>query len=213
MLISSYNPREMGDTLVVILNADVATQASEQKGDVVRIFDAQTNQSLGYNFLNVSKVLENFEGNGQIFLAADQVTRLNQALSNAGFEAELTTDNEPKFVVGYVESMEPHPDSDHLNITTTVVDNGQSVQIVSGSPNMQTGIKVVVAKVGAMMPDGLVIWPGQLRGVESDGMIVSGREMHIPGAPNKPGAMILPDSFEVGTPFDVTSDAAQHIFN
>ena len=78
---------------------------------------------------------------------------------------------------------------------------------------MQQGIKVVVAKVGAMMPSGLIIWPGELRGVSSDGMIVSGRELRLPNAPQVPGALILPDDFApVGTPFDVNSTAAQSLF-
>ena len=53
-----------------------------------------------------------------------------------------------------------HPDSDHLSITQTEVDNGEILQIVCGAPNIKAGQKVVVAKPGAMMPDGLMIWPG-----------------------------------------------------
>lgn len=87
-------------------------------------------------------------------------------------------------------------------MTETVVDNDESLQIVSGSPNMQADIKVVVAKVGAMMPNGLIIWPGELRGVSSNGMICSGRELGLANAPQKPGALILPDDYEVGEPFD-----------
>ena len=68
---------------------------------------------------------------------------------------------------------------------------------------MQADILVVVAKVGAMMPSGLIIWPGELRGVESDGMIVSGRELQLPNAPQRPGALILPADYQpVGAAFD-----------
>lgn len=55
---------------------------------------------------------------------------------------------------------------------------------------MKTGIKVVVAQPGTMMPSGALIWDGSLRGVPSSGMIVSGRELHLPGAPEKPGALV-----------------------
>ena len=46
---------------------------------------------------------------------------------------------------------------------------------------------------------------GALRGVPSSGMIVSGRELQIPGAPDKPGALVLPEDFgHIGEPFDLT---------
>jgi len=210
MLISSYNPNELGDTLICILNPDSDTQVTETKKDVTRIFDAETNKTLGFNFANVSQQLGEISVNGQIFLSKDQVKTLNAYLQEAGFEAELEADLEPKFIIGYVSSTEPHPDSDHLLVTQTLVDHDQKVQLVSGSPNMKAKIKVVVAKVGAMMPNGLIIWPGSLRGVKSDGMICSARELGLPNAPQKKGALILPESddvFKVGEAFDFTQGA------
>ncbi|KRK49209.1 YtpR family tRNA-binding protein [Secundilactobacillus kimchicus] len=202
MLISSYNKKALGDVLIVICAPDVEQQASETRGSVTRIFDVATGETLGYNFDQVSKTLGDLSVAGQIVLTTDQVGQLNDVLSAAGFTPDLMPDTRSKFVVGYVKKMTPHPDSDHLTVTTTVVEEGKELQIVSGSPNMQAGIKVVVAEVGAMMPDGLIIWPGKLRGVESNGMISSGRELRIPNAPNRPGALILPDDYEVGQPFD-----------
>ena len=68
---------------------------------------------------------------------------------------------------------------------------------------MQEHIYVVVAKVGAVMPNGEIIWPGELRGVSSNGMITSGRELHLQNAPQEKGALILPDDFaKVGDLFD-----------
>jgi tRNA-binding protein len=62
-----------------------------------------------------------------------------------------------------------------------------------------------------MMPSGLIIWPGALRGVESNGMVVSGRELQLTNAPQVPGALILPDDFqEVGEAFDF--EKAQGLF-
>ncbi|WP_268912947.1 YtpR family tRNA-binding protein [Lentilactobacillus sp. SPB1-3] len=213
MLIASYNPKGTGDTLIVILRPDTKEQKQEIKNDIVRISDVESNETLGYNFFNASQILDDLEGvNGQAPLTATDVDKLNSALVAAGFTGDIEFDPEPKFVIGYVKKMEDHPDSDHLKVTITVVDGGKELQIVSGSPNMAEDIKVVVAKVGAMMPDGLIIWPGKLRGVESDGMIVSGRELRLANAPQKKGALILPNDFgEVGDTFDF--DKGQHIFD
>lgn len=212
MLISSYNSQTMGDTLVIIMGQDVTNQTTTIHDNVAQIIDAGTNNTIGVNFLNASSILpELAEVHGQIILSKDQVAKLNEYLHSHDFDLTLTADEEPKFVVGYVKSMTPHPDSDHLNVTATQIDNDQEVQIVSGSPNMQPDITVVVAKVGAMMPNGQIIWPGELRGVKSDGMIVSGRELQLPNAPQVPGALILPDEYNVGEPFDF--EKAQHLFN
>ena len=87
--------------------------------------------------------------------------------------------------------------------TQTEVDNGEILQIVCGAPNIKAGQKVVVAKPGAMMPDGLMIWPGVLRGEESFGMICSAKELRLPNAPAKKGILELPFDAEVGSAFAV----------
>lgn len=211
MLISSYNKDTMGDILITMIRPNAEIQGIEEKDDVVRIFDVKTKETTGFNFLNVSEVLGNIDTKGSLTLSGEQVRKLNDVLATAGFDAELVADLDPKFVVGYVKSTKTHPDSDHLLITETEVGNGETLQIVSGSPNMTDNIKVVVAKVGAMMPDGLIIWPGELRGVESNGMISSGKELHLKNAPQKKGALILPDNFNVGDAFNF--EEGNHIFN
>lgn len=212
MLIASYNRQHVGDTLMLLLQPDVATQSSEKKGEIVRLFNTTNNETIGFNFFGASKLLDLPTKGGQVFLTEQEVTKLNEALATVGFEAELVNDEDPKFVIGYVESVEAHPDSDHLQITKTKVGEDIYEQIVSGSPNMQADIYVVVAKVGAMMPSGLIIWPGELRGVPSNGMIVSGRELHLPNAPQVPGALILPNDFQaVGEALDF--EKAQSLFS
>lgn len=212
MLIATYNQAGMGNILMLLTAQAQGDVTAEQHGDVVRLTDAQ-NQVVGFNILNATNHLTELAGAGQVELSEAQVDTLNDLLRANDFAADLVADTDPKFVVGYVASVTPHPDSDHLQITDTLVGNDEHVQIVSGSPNMQAGITVVVAKVGAMMPSGLIIWPGALRGEASNGMIVSGRELGLPNAPEQPGAMILPDDFApIGTPFDRTSNAAQTIF-
>lgn len=212
MLITSYNPNSTGDTMVLIMNPDVGEQSVTIHDKVARIFAADTNQTLGYNFLAVSEILpEIVHENGQIHLTEEQVAHLNQYLGDHDFPVDVRYDNQPKFVVGYVKSVADHPKANHLQITQTDIGTGKDVQIVSGSPNMREDIKVVVALSGAMMPDGQIIWPGKLRGVESDGMICSGRELGLKNAPQVPGVLILPDDYQVGDAFDF--DKAQHLFD
>lgn len=212
MLIASYNRAALGDVLLIMTAPATDNQMTVQKGDVVRLF-AEDGTLIGFNLLHASDHVMLDDIAGQVILTEEQVAQINVAIKEVAFEDILSADLEPKFVVGYVETAEAHPDSDHLKITSTVIDHGQKLQIVSGSPNMQANIKVVVAKVGAMMPSGLIIWPGALRGVASNGMIVSGRELQLPNAPQVPGALILPDNYaEIGTSFDPKSPEAQKLF-
>ncbi|MGM9907031.1 YtpR family tRNA-binding protein [Limosilactobacillus sp.] len=204
MLISSYNPKEMGDILVVITAPDDGSEQTTKVNDGVAQITNDKGQLLGYNFLAASETLPELKDeNGQVFLSEDQVAKLNQKLAAAGFAQELTADLTSKFIVGYVEKLEDHPKSDHLKITQTRISADQTVQIVCGSPNVAEGIKVVVARPGAMMPDGKIIWPGALMGVESDGMLCGFRELRLKNAPDKKGLWIIPDDWqEVGEAVD-----------
>lgn len=83
-------------------------------------------------------------------------------------------------VVGRVLTCVPHPDSDHLHITTVDVGEEQPLQIVCGAPNCEAGILVPVAKVGAHLPGGVKIKKGKLRGVVSEGMLCSSDELGVP---------------------------------
>ena len=123
-------------------------------------------------------------------------------MSAEGFIEEIVNDKEPKFVVGEIVEMVAHPDSDHLNICQVAVGEGKIVQIVAGAPNARVGLKTIVALPGAMMPKGNLIFPGELRGEKSFGMMCSPRELHLPNAPQKRGIIELSDSEVVGTAFD-----------
>ncbi|NTR77668.1 DUF4479 domain-containing protein [Enterococcus faecium] len=199
-MIFAYNKAHVGDTLMVIIADDKGTENTvERKWNVARIKDEQ-GQVVAWNFFHISDHLT-IEGNGQVSLTDEELAKLNRLIKEAGFEEQLGADHEPKIVVGYVKTCVPHPDSDHLSITETEVDNGTVLQIVCGAPNIEAGQKVVVAKPGAMMPDGMMIWPGTLRGVDSYGMICSARELHLPNAPAKKGILVLPEDAVVGESF------------
>ena len=68
---------------------------------------------------------------------------------------------------------------------------------------MEAGQKVVVAKVGAVMPSGMVIKDAELRGVASSGMICSAKELALPDAPQEKGILVLEENYEIGSPFEV----------
>ena len=199
-MIFSYNKEAVGDVLLAIVDNSGAEAVSfERNGKVAKIYTSD--KTVGYNFFEVSTILDDLEGKGQVFLSEEQVSKLNQQLVTEGFEGNLVVDNSPKFVVGYVKECVPHEDSDHLSVTQIEVDNGEKLQIVCGAPNIEQGQKVVVAKPGAMMPNGLIIWPGNLRGVDSFGMVCSARELNLPNAPKVKGIHVLPEDAIVGTAF------------
>ncbi|WP_243291059.1 YtpR family tRNA-binding protein [Bacillus sp. FJAT-47783] len=195
-----YNAEGIGDTLLIQMkDLPREERAFEKKGDVVRIFQANSNETVGFNIFNASTYYS-FEGNGNVKLTESLVEKMNHILQRNGFEENLEVDLSPKFVVGYVSEKEKHPNADKLSICK--VDVGEEVlQIVCGAPNVDAGQKVVVAKVGAVMPSGLVIKDAELRGVQSSGMICSAKELNLPNAPQEKGILVLEDDREVGTPF------------
>ncbi|MBC1650055.1 DUF4479 domain-containing protein [Listeria booriae] len=196
-----YNEKGVGDTLLVHLN-DVEKTNNESKGNVTRIFDAETGETVAINIFEVSKKRQ-FDANGKVNLTEEDVAFINQELADNGFDFVLEADLSPKFVVGYVASKEKHPNADKLNVCQ--VDLGdKTVQIVCGAPNVEAGQKVVVAKIGAVMPSGLIIKPSNLRGEDSFGMICAARELAIPDAPQEKGIMVLDDSYETGAVYPVT---------
>lgn len=100
-------------------------------------------------------------------------------------------------VVAQIVSCEKHPEADRLRICQ--VDTGsERVQIVCGAPNARAGLKAPLATVGAVLPGNLRIRPATLRGVESFGMLCSGRELGIEIEAD--GLMELPDEAPVGVP-------------
>lgn len=204
MLVTSFNNKAFDDLLTVQLkNSTAEKQQFERKGDITRITDKKTGEVVGYNFFKATQWVEGLTESGPVVLSEAQVDALNKALEEAGFEGNLKADTTPKFVVGYVRECEPMEDSDHLSITQTEVDNGEVLQIVCGAPNVAAGQKVVVAKPGAIMPDGLVIWPGELRGTPSVGMITSARELGLDlSEGGHRGILVLEDDAEVGAPFE-----------
>ncbi|EMG28993.1 hypothetical protein X560_0476 [Listeria fleischmannii 1991] len=198
-----YNEKGIGDTLIVsIKDIDRYTRTFDKKGDVVRIFDTETGALSGFNIFNASRHFT-LHANGKVTLTEEFVSALKKVIQEAGFNDDLNIDITPKFVVGYVESTEKHPNADKLRICQVDVKDDK-LQIVCGAPNVASGQKVVVAKIGAVMPSGLIIKPSNLRGVDSYGMLCAARELAIPNAPEEKGILVLEDDYMVGEEFQTT---------
>ncbi len=114
-------------------------------------------------------------------------------------------------VIGEVKTCEPHPDSDHLHITTVDLGDGRLTPIVCGAPNVAAGQKVVVATIGTVLYDGdkeFVIKKSKIRGQESEGMICAEDEIGI--GTDHAGIIVLPADVKAGTPaseyYRITTD-------
>lgn len=206
MLVTLYNPKHVGDVLLVICAAPGHEELGERRDNIARITD-ETGRVTGFNLFAASEVLGELKrpevvvNPGEVQLTNQQVAKLQTTIQKAGFLDTLAKDTTPRFVVGKVDKLTQHPDSDHLHVAQVNL-GAQTVQIVCGAPNIESGQQVVVALPGALMPNGQFIWPGQLRGVDSYGMICSARELQLTHAPQKRGIMVLADTWQPGTAFD-----------
>ncbi|MDP2743009.1 MAG: phenylalanine--tRNA ligase subunit beta [Hydrogenophaga sp.] len=130
--------------------------------------------------------------------------QLADTLTMAGLEVEELQPVAPPFahvVVGEIKSAEPHPNADRLRVCQVDVGQGSLLNIVCGAPNARVGIKVPCALVGAELPPGedgkpFLIKLGQLRGVESQGMLCSARELKL--SEDHGGLLELPADALVG---------------
>jgi phenylalanyl-tRNA synthetase beta chain len=136
---------------------------------------------------------------GEMVDARMPVAQLAQALTMGGLEVEEVTPVAASFtgiVVALVKSVAPHPNADKLRVTEVDAGTGEVLQIVCGAPNVAAGQKVPCALVGAVLP-GLEIRKAKLRGVESNGMLCSARELGL--SDDHAGLLVLDDAAQVGT--------------
>ncbi|MGL4950384.1 MAG: YtpR family tRNA-binding protein [Mycoplasma sp.] len=155
----------------------------------VAFFSIEKNELLGFNILNFKMDSNIF---GRVFPNDKIRSTLNKAL---GLEL-ASIDN--YFKVGNVLSCEKiegtHLSVCKVDIATEVLD------IICGAPNVKQGLKVVVAKVGAYMPSGLVIKHSKIRGFDSNGMLCSQKELGVTGF-NDSGIIELDAKFNIGEDF------------
>jgi len=123
-------------------------------------------------------------------------------LSMIGLEVEEVEDRAAAlapFTVGYVKEARPHPNADRLKVCIVETGSGE-VQVVCGGPNARTGMKGVFAPAGSHIPGtDLELKKGNIRGEESNGMLLSEREVGL--SDEHEGIIELDDDAPVGEPF------------
>ena len=142
-------------------------------------------------------------------LPADPATLVSEFV-RTGTEVEAVEDTASALrnvVTGHVVEAHAHPDSDHMQVCTVDVGGRnlgadgapEPLQIVCGAPNMRTGLDVVVALIGAVLPGGFEITRAKKRGVESCGMCCSYAELGL--STDHSGIIELPEGTEPGQDF------------
>ncbi|MBI3286268.1 MAG: phenylalanine--tRNA ligase subunit beta [Burkholderiales bacterium] len=137
-------------------------------------------------------------------MTSDELAHL---LTMSGLEVEEVEPVAPPFnnvVVAEIREINKHPDADRLNVCQVDVGTGALLNIVCGAPNVRVGMKVPCAMAGAVLPPGadgkpFEIKVGKLRGVESQGMLCSARELKL--SEDHGGLMDLPVDAPVGQNF------------
>jgi phenylalanyl-tRNA synthetase beta chain len=123
-------------------------------------------------------------------------------LTAIGLEVESVEDAGARlkdFVVGHVVSAQKHPNADKLKVCTVDAGTGTNIQVVCGAPNAHAGMKGVFARPGVVIPySGEVLKVGTIRGVESRGMLCSGRELLL--SEDHEGIIELPADAKIGEP-------------
>ena len=186
-----FNHKTFPNCCMIVLNEKETTKY-ETKENVCVLYN--NDEIVGYNITDerFSKYADGYQPLNETLL-----NEINEILDgiNASIEADMTN----RIRVGKVIECVEHPESDHLHICK--VDIGSEVlQIVCGAHNVCEGILVVVACENAIMPNGKLIVPGKLRGVDSYGMLCSAYELGLIEEPKR-GLLILDESYVIGSEF------------
>lgn len=131
------------------------------------------------------------------------VKEIADALNSIGLEVEGIDNPADKlagFRVAKVLTAAPHPDADKLQVLTVDTGEGDPLQVVCGAPNARAGMKGVLGLPGAVVPaNGMELRKSAIRGVESNGMMCSVRELEL--GDEHSGIIELPDDAPVGVSF------------
>lgn len=92
---------------------------------------------------------------------------------------EKTWGHLENIILAEIQSLKPHPEADKLNLVTVDLGNGKSKEVVCGAPNVRVGLKVPYAPLGTVLPGGFVLEPKKIRGILSEGMLCSEKELGL----------------------------------
>jgi tRNA-binding protein len=187
-----YHKTSLKDTLIVNIN-NHAISHTDISDEYAIGFD-ENNKICFINIFNVSKSLHIPEGylklDNNIIKCVCDITKINLH----EYADSIS------FIVGIVDTCKLIKNS-HLHLCQVNVGNA-IVQIVCGADNIEVSLKVVVAQVGTVMPNGLIIKSNKLLGYESNGMICSSRELNLLDSKhNKDGIIKLSDTYQIGCEF------------
>lgn len=153
--------------------------------------------------------------NDYVDLEGLAIEEISHALTMVGFEVEsVDVHGIPPLenvVVGEIQSFEQHPNADRLSVCQVTTGSGGPRTIVCGAKNFAAGDRVIVALPGAVLPGDFKIKESQLRGVQSQGMLCSEKELGA-GADHA-GIAILQDRPELGTPVNELFPPADPVFD
>src|SRR5215472_18256431 len=124
---------------------------------------------------------------------------LGARLTMSGFELEALESAAPAFtgvIVAQILGAERHPQADKLQVCRVSVGSGEALQIVCGASNARAGLKSALAVVGAHLPGDVSIGAAKLRGIESQGMLASAKELGLAEASS--GILELPPDAPLG---------------
>ncbi|MGI6714247.1 MAG: YtpR family tRNA-binding protein [Bacilli bacterium] len=188
-----YNYQLLGDVLLIDL-VDLPAEREEIRGEIHVLYHGE--QIVGYNIFQISKIVK-IRANGLIPLVDEKLLNVINSLLKKAELAPLPLLADSGFCIGKILTVEPHPESDHLHLTT--VDIGSEIlKIVCGAKNCKAGMMVPVAKVGTIMFDGTRIKETEVLGEKSYGMLCSSRELNLD---QQSGLLELDHSYPLGSDF------------
>lgn len=158
------NSQTLQNTAIILLRSKQGNIEIETKGDLTIIYADKV--PVGLNIFNFEKYFQAEEGAHTLNLAQ------KEAISKLGFN--ITKDFQ-FFTIGEVISRDVHPKSERLFVLK--IKTEKELQIVTNSTNSLVGAKVVVARVGAILPSGMNITFSKVMGIESEGMLCGGETL------------------------------------
>ncbi|MBP9752321.1 MAG: phenylalanine--tRNA ligase subunit beta [Proteobacteria bacterium] len=143
------------------------------------------------------------------------VEEIEQALIDIGLEVEEVIDPSKKlegFVIADVVECSRHPDADRLSLCQINDGSGTLLQVICGAPNIRKGLKIAFARIGCLIPSsGEALKKGKIRGIESQGMICSAKELDLGEESN--GILELNTTLNAGTPLKEAFNDLDAVFD